>query len=80
MCNKDRDSWCIENDFAAQNELNAIHEAREKSAEVEHIHQLTNALKACLKLLNEKTPEPYGIGNHAIVRQSMDLIKKSNCF
>ena len=80
MCNKDQDQWCIENDFAAQNELNAIRAAREKSAEVEHIHQLTNALKACLKLLNEKTPELYGIGNHAIVRQSMELIKKSNCF
>lgn len=64
----------------AQNELSAIHEAKVKSAEIEHIHQLTNALKACLKLLNEISPEIYGTGNNTLVLHSMELIKHSNSF
>jgi hypothetical protein len=80
MSSDNRDSWCIENDLVAQQEMAAIHAAKEASAELEHIHQLTSALKACLKLLNEKYPEVYGIGNHAIIEHSMALIKRSECF
>lgn len=79
MCNS-KDEWCIENDLAAQKELAYIQAAKQQSAEVTHIHDLTSALKACLKLLHEHSPEIYGIGEHAIVQHSMELIKRSNSF
>lgn len=72
------DGWCIENDFAAQRELAAEQEARIKSAEVDHIQQLTSALKCCLGLLNRHAPEITA--NSTMCAHSMDLIKRSNLF
>ena len=70
--------YCIENDLPAQQEMAAIHEAKEKSAEVTHIQELTSALKCCLGLLNRLDPE--NTRNNKVVIKSMALIKKSNCF